>query len=193
MPLICYVRGIVAEPLGDTAVLGNVMSSYFPQHWDGEHHHLYIPPDAVTDRAFVLRRGSIIHVTHPLFTAYHQFAPVPLKMLAANLLSMLNPRPLLRTVNLPSFGRITVTAQEGRRMVYVMAYVPERRGAAIDMIEEPIELHDVKVALAVRGGGVRRVFRAPRGGDLPFTQRDGYVEVSLPIVRGWVLLVFEDA
>jgi len=193
MPLNCYVRGIVAEPGTGTENLGNVMSSYFPQHWDGEHHHLYIPPDALTERAFVMRRGSIVQVTHPLFSAYHQFAPVPLKQLVANVLAMLNPRPLLRAENLPSFARATVTAQEKRRMVYVMGYVPERRGAAIDMIEEPVELRDVWIGLTVRGRGVRRVFRAPSGEELPFTLRDGYATVTVSSVRGWALLVFEDA
>ncbi len=180
MPLNCYVRGIVAQPLGETVVLGNVMSSYFPQHWDGEHHHLYIPPDALTDRAFVMRRGSVVHVTHPLFSAYHQFAPVPLKRLVANILGVLNPRPLLRTEGLPSFARVFVTAQDKRRMVYVMGYVPERRGAAIDMIEEPIEMSGIRIELAVRAGGVRRIFQAPAGEDLPFSLRE------------WTLLVFED-
>jgi hypothetical protein len=192
MPLNCYVRGVSAVGLPGTEVLGTVISTAFPQHWDGEHHHLYIPPDAVTDRAFILRRDRIIHVTHPLFTAYYQFAPVPLKTLAANLLALVNPRPLVRAQNLPSFARLTVTSQPGRRMVWVMGYVPERRGAAIDMIEEPVEMSGVMVGLEPRGRRVTRVVLARTGTDLPFGLDDGYVTVSLPTVRGWELVVFEE-
>jgi hypothetical protein len=192
MPMNCYVRGVSAEALPGTEVLGRVISSFFPQHWDGEHHYLYIPPDAVTDRAFILRRGRVIQVTHPLFTAYYQFAPVPLKNLVANLLTLLNPRPVLRAENLPSFARVMVTAQPERHMVWVMGYVPERRGAAIDMIEEPVEMSGVRVGLQPRGRGVSRVLLARTGKELPLDLRDGYVTVSLPTVRGWELVVFED-
>jgi hypothetical protein len=193
MPLNCYVRGIEAEPMGDTVVLANVMSSYFPQQWDGEHHYLYIPPDAVTGRPFVMRRGSVVHVTHPIFGAYHQFAPVPLKSLVGNILRLLNPRPLVLAENLPSFARVVASAQEKRRVVWVMGYVPERRGPAIDMIEEPIEMRDVRIGLVIKGKGVRRAYLAPSRTELPVDVRDGYAFVTVPAVRGWSLLVFDDA
>ncbi len=192
MPLNCYLPGIVAEPEEGTAVLGCVVSSYFTRHWDGEHHYLYLPPDALTDRPFVMQRGGIAHVTHPIFTAYHRFAPVHLKRLVENLLSRLHPRPLLRSANLPSFARATVTAQRDRRMVWVTGYVPERRGPAVDMIEEPIELRDARIELALRGRAVRRVYRAPGGESVPFTVGDGYASAALPPVRGWGVFVFED-
>jgi hypothetical protein len=192
MPLNCYVRGITVEAEEGTAVLADAVSSYFPRHWDGEHHYLYLPPDALTDRPFVTRRGGVVHVTHPLFGAYHQFAPVPLRQLVANLLALLEPRPLLKTANLPSFARAMVSAQRDRRMVWVTGYVPERRGPAIDMIEEPIEIRDVGIELALRGRGVRRVYLAPGGEPLPFVERDGYAAVTLPSMRGWAVLVFED-
>jgi hypothetical protein len=192
MPLNCYVRGTSVEAGAGTTVLADAVSSYFPRHWDGEHHHLYLPPDAVTGRPFVTRRGGVVHVTHPLFTAYHRFAPVPLRRLVANILAQLNPRPLLKTANLPSFARAMVSAQDGRRMVWITGYVPERRGPAIDMIEEPIELRDVRLDLATRGRGVRRAYLAPAGEPLPFAERDGYATVTLPPVRGWAVVVFED-
>jgi hypothetical protein len=191
MPLNCYVRGIHATPEKGVEVLACCMSSYFPRHWDGEHHHLYIPPDKEIDRAFITRNGNVVHITHPVFTAYHQFAPVPLKQLVANILLLLNPTPLIRTENLPSFARVTVMSQAGRRMVYVMNYVPERRGVATDMIEEPIESREVRLSLALEERTVKRAYLAPSGEGLVLSVKDGYAEVTIPVVKGWAVAVFE--
>ena len=192
MPLNCYVRGVAVTPKKGTEVLAHCISSYFTRHWDGEHHNLYIPPDKETDRAFVTRNGNIVHVTHPIFSAYSQFAPVPLKQLVANIIAMLNPAPLIRTENLPSFARVTVMSQKGRRMVYVMNYVPERRGASIDMIEEPIESRDINISLRIDGREVKKAYLAPTGESLALSVKDGYAEVTIPIVKGWAVAVFEE-
>ncbi|MEK6794206.1 MAG: alpha-amylase family protein [Spirochaetota bacterium] len=192
MPLNCYVRGIQVTPGKGTEILAHCMSSYFPRHWDGEHHHLYIPPENDIDRAFITRKGNIVHITHPIFTAYHQSAPVPLKQLVANIMAMLHPTPLIRTENLPSFARVTVTEQKGRRMVYMMNYVPERRGASVDMIEEAIESRDVKLSIRNDGRTVKKAYLAPSGEKLDLTVKDGYALVTVPIVKGWAVVVFEE-
>jgi hypothetical protein len=192
MPLNCYVRGVTITPQKGTEVLAQCISSYFSRHWDGEHHHLYIPPDKETDRAFITQNGNIVHITHPVFTAYNKFAPVPLKQLVANIIAMLNPMSLIRTENLPSFARVTVMSQKGRRMVYVMNYVPERRGASIDMIEEPIESHDINISLRIDGREVKKTYLAPTGKRLALSIKDGYAEVTIPIVKGWAVVVFEE-
>ena len=131
-------------------------------------------------------------LTHPLFYTYYRHAPVPLRQLAANLLPSLLPKPLVRTANLPSFARVTVTAQPRRRMVHVLAYVPERRGEQTDMIEEPVELRDVTVELRLGGRQPRRVYLAPHNTSLPFTVVRGYLRVTLPVVPGHAMVVVEE-
>ncbi|OGV67113.1 MAG: hypothetical protein A3K18_29900 [Lentisphaerae bacterium RIFOXYA12_64_32] len=192
MPLNCYERGAKVEAAAGTTVLGHVWSSYFPRYWDGEHHHLYIPPDRETERPFVTRRGAVAYISHPVFGSYHRYAPVPLKQLIGNLIGLLHPKPLVRTGNLPSFARVSVTAQPKRRMVYVMGYVPERRGAMVDMIEEPIHMPDVSVSLRLDGAKPGKVYLAPSRTELPVTVQDGYASVTLPTVKGWSVVVFEE-
>ena len=103
------------------------------------------------------------------------------------------PDPLLRTEGIPSLARATVTEQRqlGRRMVHILTYVPERRGAKIDMIEEPIEINHAKLSLRNDGRKPSRVYLAPTGEELSFTICDGYTSVSLPAVSGYCLVVFE--
>jgi hypothetical protein len=134
----------------------------------------------------------VAYITHPVFTIYHNHAPVPMRQLVANLLPRLLPEPLLKVEGLPSFARATVTSQPGRRMVYLLAYVPERRGAAVDMIEEPIEVRDVDVALRVDGAAPRKVYLAPSGEKLECRVEGGYAKVTVPVVKGWAVVVFEE-
>lgn len=192
MPINCYVSGLKVIPREGTKTLAKAVAPYFNWHWDGEHHFFYLPPDKEIDQPFVTQNGNVIHVARPVFTAYNDVAPVPVKQMIGNILGILHPEPLLRTVNLPSFARATVTKQPGRRMVYLTGYVPERRGARIDMIEEAIEMRDVSISLRLDGRTVKKAYMAPSRNEVAFTVKDGYATAVLPPVKGWAVVVFEE-
>ncbi|MEW6749712.1 MAG: alpha-amylase family protein [Candidatus Latescibacterota bacterium] len=192
MPIALYQRGTCLRSLPGTRVLGHIVAPYYNRHWDGEHGFVYIPPDRPTDRPFATERGRVVHLSHPLFSSYLLDGQVPVKQLVANLLGRLVPQPLVRAPTLPSFSRATVTAQPGRRMVWLMAYVPERRGPSVDMIEEPIELRQVPLSLRADGAAVQAVYLAPERTPLPFAVRDGYIHVTVPQVNGYALVVFAE-
>jgi hypothetical protein len=193
MPISLYVRGAAVRPRAGTDVLARIVAPYYNRHWDGEHGFVYLPPDKVTDRPAVTRRGSVVHVSHPIFTAYYRHAPVPLRQLVANLLPGLLPKPLVKAPDLPSFARVTVTSQPGRRMVHVLSYVPERRGERMDMIEEPITLRNVRLSVRADGPAPRQVYLAPTRRKLPFECVKGYVHVTVPSVPGHALVVLEQS
>ena len=192
MPHNFYSPGTALEPLAGTEVLARIVAPYFNRHWDGEHGFLYLPPDRETARPAVTLNGRVAHVSHAIFKAYHCGAPVPLRQVVANLLQFLLPEPLVRAQRLPSFARMTVTSQAKRRMVHVLSYVPERRGPNTDMIEEPIELSSVEVALRTDDRPPGRVCLAPGGEPLAFETADGYVKTTIPAVPGYALIVFEE-
>jgi len=192
MPIVLYDRGSAVAAEDGTEVLAEIGAPYYNKHWDGEHGFMYMPPDKPTGRPAVTLRESVAHVSHPIFTTYCNHAPVPMRQLVANLLAKLLPEPMVQTEGLPSFGRVTVTSQPNRRMAHVLAYVPERRGTSVDMVEEPIEVREVSVALRVEGRQPRRVYLAPSGENLPFETADDYVRVRVPVVPGYAMVVFEE-
>jgi hypothetical protein len=192
MPNNFYCPGTRNEARAGTEVLATLVRPYFNRHWDGEHGHLYLPPDVATDEPAVTRSTSTVaHISHAVFRAYHDEAPVPLRQIVANLLRSLLPNPILRVRNLPSFARVTITAQPNRRMVHVLSYVPERRGPNIDMIEEPIELRDVEICVLANDAAPSRVYLAPSTEPLPYEVKDGYVNVTIPLVAGYAMVVVE--
>ena len=187
-----YSTGVHVTAQPGTDVLAHIVAPYFNRHWDGEHHFLYLPPDRITDRPAVTLRGRVGYISHAVFTGYHDNAPVPLRQMVGNLLRMLLPDPQVRAPDLPSFTRVTVMQQTGRRMVHVLSYVPERRGPSMDMIEEPIDLCNVSIALRKDGQTPKKVYLAPSQEVLPVEESDGYLHVTIPKVPGHALVVFEN-
>ena len=115
-----------------------------------------------------------------------------MKCIVREVLSRLLPESILKTENLPSFGRATVTRQPGRRMVHLLAYVPEMRGKHVEMIEEPCTVSDARIALRLDGEPPAKVYLAPEGKALPFTVKDNYLCVDVPVFKGYALIVFEN-
>ncbi|OGV45300.1 MAG: hypothetical protein A2017_08850 [Lentisphaerae bacterium GWF2_44_16] len=192
MPVTLYEKGTLVEALKGTEVLVEITVPYYNKHWDGEHAFMYMPPDVKNDMPALTAKGKLVHFSHPFFISYYKHAQVPMKQLLENILMMFNYQPLVKFEGLPSFGRATVTAQKGRRMVHIMSYVPERRGEKIDMIEEPIELHDVKVMLRTDKMKFKKIYLAPSEEPLEFSEKDGYAFVNVPVIKGYALVVFEE-
>ena len=135
--------------------------------------------------------GNVACFSHRIFTGYYDQAPVELRTVFANVLDKFLPHPLIKYEDLPSFSRVFVTEQPGRKMIHLLSYVPEMRGSKTQMIEEPVELHNVKISLRTDGTAPKKVYLAPQKEPLSFKISDGYVDVTLPVSKGYSLIVFE--
>jgi hypothetical protein len=192
MPLSLYSSGVDVEPLPGTSVEANLIKSYYNRGWDGIYAFYYNPPDKVTDKPALTINGKVAIFSHRIFSGYYDQAPVELRTVFGNVLSNLLPDPLIKCENLPSFSNVFVTEQPGRKMVHLLSYVPEMRGANTEMIEEPIELRNVKISLRIEGKSPAKVYLAPDRKSLPFKLLDGYISVTIPVSKGYSLIVFED-
>lgn len=191
MPLSEYSSGIEVEPLPGTSVEANLIKPYYNRGWDGEYAFYYNPPDKVTDKPALTINGKVAHFSHRIFAGYSDLASVELRTLFSNVLNELLPDPLVKYENLPSFSRVFVTEQPGRKMIHLLSYVPEMRGSDTQIIEEPIELHNLKISVRNDGKTPRKVYLAPGGKSLPFKIADGYINVTIPVSKGYSLVVFE--
>jgi hypothetical protein len=192
MPVTLYERGtaVVARP--GTEVLATIVAPYYNDEWDGRHGYRYTPPDEDTGQPAVTLNGRVAHVSHPIFRTYATSGSLPMRQIVSNLLDTLLPQPLIRAPDAPSYSRITVTSQPGRRMVYVLSYLPESRGDGVNMIEEPIELHDVSVSLRLDGRVPKEAYLAPSREKLDLAIEGNYATVTIPRVPGWAVAVFEE-
>jgi hypothetical protein len=155
--------------------------------------YLYSPPNPkATGKAAVLRSGHVIHTVFPIFEAYYSSAAIPYKTLVGNCLRLLLSEPMVRVENMPSFGQVAITAQKGRLMAHLLAYVPERRGAQKDIVEEPITVEDTQLWLRLDGRRVERVYEAPSERPLHYEVAGGYIGVRVPKMAGYCLVVVEE-
>lgn len=192
MPLSLYSSGIEVETLPNTSVEAYLIKPYYNRHWDGEHAFYYNPPDKVTDIPALTVCSKAAHFSHRIFAGYNRQASVELRQTFASVLEKLLPCPLLKTENLPSFARAFVTEQPGKRIVHILAYVPELRGETTQMIEEPVTVLNVKIAMRLDGKTPEQIYLAPSRQRLNFDVKDGYIEVIIPVVNGYAMLVFEE-
>ena len=190
IPLALYRCGIEVAAAKGTEVAAVLVKPYFNREWDGVYANFYLPPDKVTDLPLVTFHGKVAHVSSPVFSAYFELASVDLRTLFANILSRLLPEPLLKVSGLPSFGKATVTAQQERRMVHLINYVPELRGKS-EIVEESLRTVDVKVSLRHDGVLPKKTYLAPECKELPFAIVDNYVCVDVPAFNGYTLIVVE--
>lgn len=192
MPLSLYSSGTEIKTLPGTRVYAYLVAPYYSRRWDGEHAFYYTPPDRVTDKPCLTICGRTAYFSHRIFTGYNLQAAVELRQFFANVLEKFLPNPLLKTGNLPSFARAFVTGQPGRKMVHILTYVPELRGETTQIIEEPVAVLDVRVSLRLDGNPWQQVYLAPARQPLTFAVKDGYTEVSIPVIKGYAMIVFEE-
>jgi hypothetical protein len=178
------VTGPQAEVLADAYV------PYFNRTWEHFCSHRHTPAEKQGDYPAIVQQGRVVYFAHPVFGGYQKHGARWYKQLVLNCLSRLLPRPLVKT-DAPSTADVTVTRQpaEGRAIVHILHYIPERRSETIDTIEDVIPLHDVTVQLRL-DQPPQRAYLAPQEAELPVTYADGYASVTVPEVRGHQMVVF---
>jgi hypothetical protein len=192
MPVTVYDQGIAMRPLAGAETLADLHQPYFNDGtWNWYHEHVYTPPEEETGRPALARSGNIFHFGFPVFRAYHDSAVIAYRALLANCITSVLPRPLLLTARLPSFAQVTVTARDRMKMVHVLTYVPELRGAHMQVIEEPVTATGVGIALRDDERAIQHVYLAPQRDPLGFAREDGYAVVELPVVEGYQMVVME--
>ncbi len=192
LPITIYEHGVALGALSEGGrLLAEIHGSHFRHGtWDRFHEYLYTPPAGATGRAALALRDKVLHFSFPIFRGYFEHAVVAYRQLFSNAFGTLFPRPLLWTRGLPSFAQATVTRNGEGRMVHLLSYVPELRGRKAQMIEEPIVLREVEVALRLDGNAPGEVYLAGCGRKLDAIERDGYRVVTVPEVNGQAIVVF---
>ena len=71
------------------------------------------------------------------------------------------------------------------------AFVPERRGAKIDMIEDACEISGLEIILRLKGKKAASVYTAPDCSPLPFHQEEETCRIQLSFMRGYAAIAVE--
>ena len=157
---------------------------YFNRTWGHFCSHRHTLSAGKPEYPAVVKHGHVVYFAHPVFSQCGQNAPRWVKQLVLNAIDLLLRNPVIR-IGGPSTILATVNEQpeQKRHVAHFLHYVPERRGADFDVIEDVIPVFDVGVS--VRADKEPTYVRcAPDGEDLSFEYRDGRVSFTVPKIEG---------
>ena len=190
---VMYEGGELFMPRGvGWQILGRKSHPYFNRTWDHFSSHLQTPWGEDTDLPEVaIHESGVAVVGTYLFASYARFA----NRVGRDVVELLLDRLLgerIFTSNLPSTAEVTVRSHGSDALVHLLHYVPQRRAESIDIVEDVLPVTDIW--LSVRLPHAPEAVRAQPGNEsLPFTYADGRVEVTLPRLEGYRLLVMPNA
>ena len=142
-----YMQGAKVSAQGAETLI-EAQAPYFPRQGDHFCSHRYTPSAHGETYPVAFKNGQVILFSHPLFSQYRYNAPNWCKKLVAAAIDTLLPSRLV-THDGPS----TVTAslldqpQEKRVNLHLLSYVPVRKSAMIDIIEERTKVNHVELSL----------------------------------------------
>jgi hypothetical protein len=178
-----YRQGARIAPEGGDTVL-SARAPYFRREGDRFCSHFYTPSAKGAAYPAAVLGGRALLFAHPMFSQYRENAPLWVKQLIRNALDMLIPEPLVR-----HDGPSTVTVQllqqpdKGRVCAHILSYVPVRKSATIDIVEERTAVRDLTLRLNLPGG-FSSARLAPEGAALPVEGN----RVRVPLVDGYAIV-----
>ncbi|MCL2422125.1 MAG: beta-galactosidase trimerization domain-containing protein [Defluviitaleaceae bacterium] len=181
---VIYQQGIRARETAAKAIL-QAAEPYFPRKGEKFCSHFYTPNAYGEPFAAAYQNGDVIVFTHPLFSQYRDNAPYWCKTLIANAIGLLLPK-LMVSHNGPS----TLTAQvmeqpdKKRYVLHVLMYIPVRKSATIDIVEDRTKVRDVTFTLHLPHK-IKKAILVPEGKALSVTECDDGVTFCIPETDGY--------
>ena len=190
MPLSVYASGAKVEAVPGAVVHMEIVKPVFNREWDGLRCKYYAAPAEKSGEPFIVEKNNIICVTGEIFTGYKTRAPFQHRELVKNLLGVLDKTPQLREEGLPSFARAFLQKNDGKILLHLLSYCPEKRCDAI-CVDERVISPESNISIRLDGKKVNRVFLAPEEKVLEYTVEDDYCKISVPQFSGYTLVVVE--
>jgi hypothetical protein len=186
-PHVMYRRGRLLAPAVGSRSLAMAESPYFNRDWRHFCSHRHAPSAGKATHPAIVSKGRVICFAHPVFTMYQEQAPLWCRSLVNAAMRLLLPDPVV-TVNGPSSLISVLTDQvgQGRKVLHLLHYIPERRGQAFDVIEDVLPVHEIECC--VNAPGASSVRLVPEGEPLAFSLEAGRVRFTVPVVRGHAMV-----
>lgn len=189
---VMYLRGLEIE-LTDGEVLADVVAPGFNRTYDHFCSHRHTPSSGKITNPGIIRRGNVIYFSHPIFTQYHQNAPFWCKKLLVNAVKILLPEALVE-IDGPSSLHATLNEQPAanRAVLHLLHYIPERRSATIDIIEDVVPLFHVAVSIKPCNP-VKRILSVPQEKEIPFQIEKGRIFFTVSKIFGHQMICLDYA
>jgi len=185
-PIAMYRQGIRMSSEYKTA---EYIKPYFNRHFDGIHGYRYVPPEKTTGQAAIAEKDNVCHICFRMFESYYFEAYHVHKLLLSEILQRFIPNPLLRTEGIPSTARVTLTGTDAYELLHIKTTYPEKRGDAMNLIEEHVMLPAGKTVY-VRGH-FSAAYLLPDKKPVSIETDGIYTNVTLPEITGYAMILLD--
>jgi hypothetical protein len=181
---VIYKQGLRVNASGAKTILF-ARAPYFPRKGDKFCSHRYTPSAGKKPYTAAVRNGNLIYFCHPIFSQYRENAPRWCKTLVSNAVDMLLPQRLVRH-NGPSTLTVTLLDQPNKKRctVHLLSYIPVRKSAAIDIIEERTAVRDLTLEFALPLP-IRKAALVPEQKELVLVKGKS---LTVPLVDGYAII-----
>ena len=181
---VMYARGCAVEAKAGAKVMLWGVRSCFDRDYRHYCSHRQAPSSGVRGDAAAILGGGVLYFAHPLFTIYQVRGAHWCKTLLYNGLDLLLGTRLVRHDG-PSSLHLYLNEQteENRYVLHALHYIPERKSAEIDVVEDIIDLYNTNVTLRLPHA-VRTARQVPEGRPLDLRQKEGGVQLTIPRIHG---------
>ncbi|NLG24954.1 MAG: beta-galactosidase, partial [Clostridiales bacterium] len=181
-----YLQGQSIAPNGDGEAALYARAPFFRRSGDRFCSHRYTPSAKGQPYPAAVRAGGALLFGHPLFEQYRDCAPHWVKVLIKNALDALLPDRLV-THDGPSTATVQLLSQpeHDRVCAHVLTYVPVRKSATIDIVEERTKVMNLTLRLSLPAE-YKVATLQPEGVELPFENG----RVTIPEVDGYAIVAF---
>lgn len=163
----------------DARIIGWRQDSYFNRDTFAFCSHQHTPNDPTHSAAAVFMQANTAYIAWDVFTDYARKGSLHLKELCVHVIDTLLGQQKTLTAALPDRGIVTLRRQKGRLICHLLYAHTTVRGEGIEVIEDVVPLHDIKVTLRCDAKPAR-VLLVPQNEELPFTWEQGTVRLSVP-------------
>ncbi|MDP9174718.1 MAG: alpha-L-fucosidase [Planctomycetota bacterium] len=186
---VMYDRGYRVKPARGAKALARVVEPYFERAWDRFTSHRQTPPDKLSPYAAAVQKGRAGYICFPVFSSYLHHANPACRWLVERLIDRLLPDRLVQ-IQAPSSTEVSLMRQGRRTIVHLLQYCPERRTQTLDIVEDIVPLHNVKMSVRF-SSTPKRVYLAPERTSLDFGYSQGRVRLVIPRIEGHAMVVLE--
>lgn len=177
-----YQQGAVLENAQNAVLFAR--APYFPRAGRKFCSHRYTPSAGGEAYPTAALANGVLLFAHPLFAQYRDCAPGWVKQIVKNALDLLLPERLVR-----HDGASTVTVslldqpEHHRTCAHILSYIPVRKSATIDIVEERTQARDLRLTLHIPRGFTRARL-VPEGISLAVEGE----RVTVPCVDGYAIV-----
>lgn len=181
---VMYAKGVEVSATSQGKAEMKAVEPYFNRSYRHFCSHRQAPSSGMEGYDAVVSTESTVYFAHPVFAIYEKFSPGWIKTMMRNAVDMLLGGKLVSHDG-PSCVTAALNRQghKGRYALHMLSYIPEAKSASLDIIEDVIPLHNIKVELRLPEdiGSVSTVL----GADLEEVCIDGgKARFTIPVLEG---------